>query len=254
VSNADPTPRRKPSGRVPFSVVEDARRRALADEVGPEVPEPAAAVRNPVLLAHERDGWKRLSDECSSALALMGGPTALGVTSCLRGEGRTTVALATGLAQSRNFGRRTICLDFDLEKPSLAKMLGVKGSLGVAEVIRGELPLKSCIQWVSKDLGVLGAGTVGRNAPREASRLIESRLMEEIQEHCETVVVDLPPFVGAGVSLARLCPTVVMVVRAGAVSLDQVRRAAAELNHPPVILNGADSAGPGWIRNLTRGR
>ncbi|MEA2592397.1 MAG: polysaccharide biosynthesis transport protein [Actinomycetota bacterium] len=254
MSNADPTPPRKRNAAVPFSVVEDARRRALADELGPEMPELATTARNPLLVARERDGWKRLSDECSSALAIMGSPTALGVTSCLRGEGRTTVALAAALAQSRNFGRKTICVDFDLEKPSLAKTLGAKGTVGVADFIRGELPLEACIQWVSSDLGVLGAGTVGRNAPREASRLIQSQLMEGIREHCEAVVVDLPPFVGAGVSLARLCPNVVMVVRTGAVSLEQVRRAAAELNHPPVILNGADAAGPGWIRNLTRGR
>jgi Mrp family chromosome partitioning ATPase len=254
VSNPDPTPPRKRKAAVPFSVVEDARRRALADEVGPEMPEPAAASWNPLLVARERDGWKRLSDECSSALALMGGPTSLGITSCLRGEGRTTVALATALAQSRNFGRKTICVDFDLERPGLAKTLGAKGTVGVADFIRGELPLAECIQWVSHDLGVVGAGTVGRNAPREASRLIQSQLLEDIQEHCEAVVVDLPPFVGAGVSLARLCPNVVLVVRTGVVSLDQVRRAAAELNHPPVILNGADAAGPGWIRNLTRGR
>src|SRR2546430_8763431 len=51
--------------------------------------------------------------------SLIGGPklTSIGVTSALRGEGRTSVALALAAVQREDFGRSVILVDMDLENP-----------------------------------------------------------------------------------------------------------------------------------------
>ena len=52
----------------------------------------------------------------------MGGPAArsIAVTSCHRGEGRSTVALALALLERTTYDRRTLLVELDLEHPWLA--------------------------------------------------------------------------------------------------------------------------------------
>ena len=57
-------------------------------------------------------------------------------------------------------------------------------------------------------------------------------------------------FSGPGARVAGLCSSVLLVVRAGATSLDHVRRAAAELDHPPVMLNRVTSSLPRWMNGM----
>jgi len=210
-------------------------------------PRRAAKKRN-----REQDRWMQLADECSAALAFIEGAerARLGITSCLRGEGRTTVAAATALAQCLDFGLETILVELDLENPSLAGLLGLEPRSGVAEVLRGEAHLDACIQWTRSDLGVLVAGAVRSNPSKLVSALMTSSLMDDLQHRCQVMVADLPPFSGPGARVAGLCSSVLLVVRAGATSLDHVRRAAAELDHPPVMLNRVTSSLPRWMNGM----
>ena len=138
---------RRQRGAVPFSVVDNASRQALAAELGGgETAFAHLLGPHAGLQAKQRELWGKLTEECSSALALMGGPASVGVTSCLRGEGRSTIGIAMGLAQSFRYGRTTVLVEADLEKPSLAKTLGAKVGPGLADVLRGHEELDSCIQ------------------------------------------------------------------------------------------------------------
>ncbi len=253
MSRPDPKPPRSAGGPVPFSVVDSARRQALVARLAQEedpAPGSAGVGADKAMLSAQRELWIRLAEECSSALSLMDAPRTIGVTSCLRREGRTTIAIAMGLAQSINFGRVTILMDQDLERPSLAKMMGANSGPGLAEVLRGEATLASCVQWVGKNLGVLAAGDTGNSASKLVPMLMARDLTAGLEDHCEAVVVDLPPFLGTGVGLARNCPKVVLVVRPGATPLQHVRKAAAELDKPQVILNGSAAEVPRFMRGI----
>ncbi|HET7486292.1 MAG TPA: hypothetical protein VFJ85_00075 [Acidimicrobiales bacterium] len=215
-------------------------------------PAPAPPERTPVAYppAASPDHWARITAECHSALELMGLPPVVGITSCVRAEGRTTIALATAIAQERRF-ERTILVELDVEKPSLAGMLPLAEGPGVAEVLRGDAALADCLQPYGR-FGVITAGRVGADGSRLASQLVSRDLVAELSELCDGLVVDLPPFLGPGVALARSCPRVVLVVRSGATPLGRVERVAAELNNPAAILNQADARLPRWMRSLLR--
>ena len=248
-------PPRRQRGPVPFSVVDNASRQALAAELGGEETTFAHLLGpHAGLQAKQRELWAQLTEECSSALALMGGPASVGVTSCLRGEGRSTISIAMGLAQSFRYGRTTLLVEADLEKPSLAKTLGAKAGPGLADVLRGHHELDSSIQWIGKKLGLLPAGNVGADATRLLARFTAGELMSELVERSDALVVDLPPFSGPGVGVARLCPRVILVVRADSTPVEAARRAAAELERPPVIVNRASADVPRWMRSMLRER
>lgn len=253
--SAEMKPPRRPRGPVPFSVVDNASRQALSAELG-DGEATFAHLLGPHagLQAKQRELWAKLTEECSSALALMGGPASVGVTSCLRGEGRSTIGIAMGLAQSFRYGRTTVLVEADLEKPSLAKTLGAKAGPGLADVLRGHAELDSCIQWIGKKLGLLPAGNVGADATRLLARLTAGELMSELVERSDALVVDLPPFSGPGVGVARLCPRIILVVRADSTPVEAARRAAGELERPPVIINRASADVPRWMRSMLRER
>jgi Mrp family chromosome partitioning ATPase len=205
-------------------------------------------------------GWAPDSvlEQCAHARVKLTGRAvpSIGVTSCARREGRTSIAAALAVVERCDHHHRTILAELDLEQPSLAKRLGVPGRPGVAEVLRGEASLDDAIRWVGEDLGVLVAGEVGDRATDLQARLVGGRFLPDLEELCDTVIVDLPPLepTGTGAPVANLCSLVVLVVRAGATPVDQIRRAVSGLDTPPpVILNAVQRRGPRWLNGMLGG-
>ena len=201
------------------------------------------------LMAESRGHWARVTEECSSALQWMGGPEVLGVTSCARGEGRSTIAVGMAFAQAYR-ATTTILLEADLDKPSLARVLDLQEGPGVAELLRNEAELEECIQVADDRLAVVTAGAVRDQAADLLPELVRRDLVAGVSKMYDALVVDLPPFVDFGVGLARSCPAIVTVVRAGSTPLEAVERLGSELDHPPVMLNRADEKLPRWLRTM----
>jgi Mrp family chromosome partitioning ATPase len=153
------------------------------------------------------------------------------------------------LAQPYRYGT-TVLLEADVEKPSLAATLELQQAPGVADVLEGASSLEEAIQWTGQSVGVVTAGSAGTDTSVLLSRLLRRNLVGELRELADSVIVDLPPFVGPGVGMARACPRVVVVVRAGSTPFDRLERVAAELDHPPVIVNRADERLPRWLRRM----
>jgi Mrp family chromosome partitioning ATPase len=204
--------------------------------------------------------WVRqeVVEQCAVALASLGGSTlqSIGMTSCVRGEGRSTLATAAAVVQQARFGRKTVLVEFDFEKPSLAEQLGLSQSPGVAEVLSGQASLEQSVQWCGDDLGVLVAGNMSAGVAGVLSQLRTTDLMGQLSQRCEVVVVDLPPLLPAGLDprMSTLCETIVLVVRAGATPMKNVQRAVSTMDSPPpVILNRITSVGPAWLDGILGG-
>jgi Mrp family chromosome partitioning ATPase len=184
---------------------------------------------------------------CAGALAGLGGPAvrSIAVTSCHRGEGRSTVALALALLARTTYDRRTLLVELDLERPWLADALGLPEGPGVADVLRNETAVERALSWTDDDLAVLRAGDP-RGAPAALlARVVGGDLLDNLGELFETLVVDLPPLEGTGSAalVARQCSTPLLVVRAGGAELRDIRRAVAMFEVPPPILMNGVSTG-----------
>jgi len=83
-----------------------------------------------------------------------GGPRrTLLVTSGTPGEGKSTVVRDLALVYAEA-GEAVLIIDADLRRPSIARLLGVEPRVGLAQVLRGEVPLTRAV------VPVHGAGTV----------------------------------------------------------------------------------------------
>jgi Mrp family chromosome partitioning ATPase len=194
-------------------------------------------------------------EACREASLLIGGPQLrrLGVTSTLREEGRTTVALAMAQVQQAEFGRRVAILDMDFEKPSLARLHGLEPWPGLAELSRGTAGLDDVMQPVAEGIHLVAAGRVPEMASRLVADIVTSGLVVELSRRVDVVVADLPPLLGGGIGqvAARAFDDLILVVRAGVTPIARVKEATGDLHVAPnVVLNGAYSSLPSWLRRL----
>ncbi len=168
------------------------------------------------------------------------------VTSPNVAEGKTTTAinLAAAFAES---GKRSIVIDADLRRPMVAKRLGISGSVGVTDIVRGGVRLEEVVQGTS--VNGLFAITAGELPPNPAEFLgfdAVGRLVEELKNHFDVVVVDSAPIlpVTDSVVAAQWCDGVIIVAKAGKTRIPDLERAVDQLagGHAAVfgsVLNGA---------------
>jgi polysaccharide biosynthesis transport protein len=174
-------------------------------------------------------------------------------TSASAAEGKSTVALGLAAATA-SAGARTLLLDLDLRRPTLAKRLGIEGQGGVSLALAGGVPLRQIVHDVSLSTGLdrtsahLHVAPAGPPPPNPTD-LIESRRMDDLfreaEESYDFVVVDTPPtsLISDAIPLIRKVTGVLIVSRLGLSTRDEARRLRDQLQHldAPVlgiVING----------------
>ncbi len=163
------------------------------------------------------------------------------ITSPVPGEGKTstTVNLAIALAQT---GKRVLVVDGDLRRPQIANLLGVEGAVGLTTVLVGRSTLEESIQ-VHRASGVhiLASGPV----PPNPSEILQSQstrdLLGKLRVMFDVVLIDAPPLlpVADAAIMGTEADGVIMVVRHGKTTRDQLRQASQRLSAVGARLFGA---------------
>ena len=151
------------------------------------------------------------------------------LTSSVPGEGKSTVAsnLAASLVQ---FGK-ILLIDADLRRPTLHKSFSLPvGTAGLANYLAGTATLDECIH-SSDEMDLLPAGAVPPN-PQEllmSPRL--AKLLDELRERYDYVVVDSPPSMAVSdpIILSALVDSVIYVVKSNATSVPVAQRGIGQL-------------------------
>jgi len=224
---------------------------------GPDTGRPDWAV-NPRLVL---DGSNHLVSEeyrklKSLLIQLMGsapGQNLIGVTSSIGGEGKSLTALNLALALAQEHDRRTLIMDADLRKPSIANYLGTPGKKGVAQYLEGNAGLDELLVPAGVgNLTLLPAGEFNRNPVEYFSSRRMKELLLQLKErfHDGYIVVDSSPVLPFAESriLARLVDGVVYVVREGRTTLGNIEtglESLSQCNLLGLVYNGATPAGLG---------
>jgi capsular exopolysaccharide synthesis family protein len=158
-------------------------------------------------------------------------PRQIVMSSAIAGEGKSV--LACNIAMIMAQGQMRVCLvEADLRRPRATHYLGLDGSIGLTEVVAGELDLNDAlVSWNRGALTVLPAGAT----PPDPSHLLGSHAMSEVLERLratfDLVIIDAPPLlpVSDAAILGAMSDGVIMVARYGHVTRDQVRHALESL-------------------------
>lgn len=159
--------------------------------------------------------YKLLRTNLSFLLPENKGCKIIGVSSSIRGEGKSTTAvnLSYVLAES---GNRVILLDGDLRIPSVAKKMRIKSTPGLTDLLKGDdvdleqFRTKHLDTWYIMPSGVL---------PPNPSELLGSKRMEAtlqaLSKHYDYIVVDLPPIniVSDALAISQYIDGIIVVIR-----------------------------------------
>jgi non-specific protein-tyrosine kinase len=182
----------------------------------------------------------------------------LAVCSAIAGEGKTTISLGMAQTFAQDFPeRRVLVVETDVEGPTLASNLDLDPNPGLIDCLLEGHPIQAgyratCLE----NLDLLPAGGP-TDFPGRVLR--SSRMASAIDAMCQThdlVILDVPAILmnSDALLLTELVEGVIFVVRAGVTPLDRVRKAIAELDEGKlrgVVLNGATTAIPDWLRRLS---
>ncbi|KGM01838.1 polysaccharide biosynthesis tyrosine autokinase, partial [Cellulomonas cellasea] len=164
-------------------------------------------------------------------LNLRGSGRTIVVTSSLPGEGKsvTTINLAMAMAEGSS---RILLVDADLRRPSVARMLGLEGAVGLTTVLIGDASLDEVVQpFGDGTLDVLASGQI----PPNPSELLDSDAMAELLREAalryDIVLLDSAPLlpVTDAAVLARLTDGALLVVGCRKAHRHQVAEALSSL-------------------------
>jgi capsular exopolysaccharide synthesis family protein len=132
------------------------------------------------------------------ALGIDAGTTQLGrcvmITSAMGGEGKTTLAAQLG-GRCASAGIRTLLIDADLRRATLSKMLDVPQGPGLVNVLGGTSGVAEAVVNIdgAGSLFLLPAGMSGMDAGRVFRGPDLGRMLEQLREEFELILIDTPP-------------------------------------------------------------
>jgi capsular exopolysaccharide synthesis family protein len=169
----------------------------------------------------------------------------IGITSVTPTEGKTFISVNLAYAFASK-GRKVLLLDFDMRRPRIEKLLGLKNekkygeNLGVADILTGDISLDEVVINYDDNIDVITHG----NIPPNPTILLSSKKMDEvlgnIKELYDVVIVDTPPaLVTSDVSLmGSILDGVVIVVRPGHAPRDGLQISVQNLANAGVNIYG----------------
>src|SRR5690606_3831111 len=165
------------------------------------------------------------------------------VTAVNAGDGKTVTSLNLALSLARDVNTRVVLLDLDLQRPSIARYLGMQATTGLDDYLSGRAPMSDL--W--HDIGVprltvvpsLGSMTDASDALRSPAMM---ELIDTLHRQQCVALFDLPPLL-MGDDVLTIAPHmdgVLLVVgerNTPRAALTAARNVLAEMNVLGVVLN-----------------
>jgi capsular exopolysaccharide synthesis family protein len=143
----------------------------------------------------------------------------IGITSAIPAEGKSSTACNTAYALSE-VGSKVLLLECDLRRPSIANKLNVNRVPGLSNILVSKIGYNAVVQRCSlaPSMDILTGGDIPPNPSELLTSVRMERLMEQLRNDYDYIIIDLPPVTAVSDALAitKLMDGVVMVVRDGA--------------------------------------
>jgi len=166
----------------------------------------------------------------------------LGITSATPNCGKSTIATNLALSIARQPGRSVLLVDMDLQKPQIAKLLGLNCKWGIGSVLEGRTDLAGALVQASinnEKIVVLPCRSPRLNSSEWMSSQAMAALMQQIKRDFRawTVVIDLPPILMSDdvISILSQIDCVLFVAAAGATTVEEIKECTKHLESTPIV-------------------
>lgn len=140
----------------------------------------------------------------------------VGITSSMRGEGKSTTSinLAYTIAET---GKRVLLVEADMRRPNLARRLAIDPTPGLSNLLVGLCREEDVVQDVGllENLKVITSGDVPPNPSELLGSERMSTVVSALSQNFDFIIFDLPPVnaVSDGLVISRLIQGMIVVVR-----------------------------------------
>jgi|GEM_PF-1724669 len=155
-------------------------------------------------------------------------PRAIGVTSCRRGAGVSTVSANLALAAAECLPGPVLLVEANFSRPSMGQLFGLRNAPGLREILCGEANPYSAPQSIGyENIALVTAGASAGSRPPAITTAAIRNLLEVWRQDFSLILFDLPAADGSDsrVSIASGLDGVVLVIEPGHVSSRAAQRA-----------------------------
>ena len=155
------------------------------------------------------------------------------------GKSHTVANLAVSMAQS---GKSVLIIDADLRNPTQHKLFGLDNGEGLSvSLVQDQDYRKYIRETAAPGVMVLPAGPVPPNPAELVGSKRMKRLIEEVSEQFDMVLIDTPPVIAVtdAAILAQEVDGVILVLASGEVNKVYAQKAKEQLNKLGVKILGA---------------
>jgi capsular exopolysaccharide synthesis family protein len=168
------------------------------------------------------------------------------ITSTIPQEGKSTVSANLACTLARRKQTRTVLLEGDLRRPTLAAQFGIGKVPGLSEWFAGESRL-NIYRLENLGLWILPAGSAPENPLEMMQSGKMNSLMEQLEAQFDWIVIDSPPVLPLGDTSvwARMADGILLVTRRGITEKRQLKKGLAALDQGKLLgalVNGSVDA------------
>lgn len=161
------------------------------------------------------------------------GGQAIGVTSCQRGTGVSTVVANLGVCAAQDLQEPVVLVDAQLARPALRRAFGLADPRGLVDLMRnGDDPFDYVQPASIANLNILAAGLPREFPFGSFSPGRFSQVLEALRAKYSLLLIDLPEVNDSTccTAVASLLDGILFVVEAARTPLDEARRATQRLS------------------------
>jgi len=160
------------------------------------------------------------------------------ITSTIPAEGKSMVAANLACTLARRRQQKTLIIDGDLRRPTIATQFGLGKAPGLSEWLqRGSGPVTGIYQLEGAGLWILPAGSALQNPLELMQTGALSALMKQLSAWFDWIVIDSPPVLPLGDTSiwARLADGILLVTRQGVTQKKQLQRGLEALDQSKLL-------------------
>ncbi len=156
----------------------------------------------------------------------------IGVTSSDPGEGKSISAMNIAISFAE-INKKVILLDLDMRKPKVHRLLGVKASPGMSNILVGACEPSYPIRKVeNRNIDIITSGDI----PPNSTQLLDSARLKEtfdyLSDHYDYVIIDTPPMnsvIDASI-IAKVSTGFIFVIKQNYASKERISQAVEQIN------------------------
>lgn len=195
------------------------------------------------------EAYKLLRTNLGFSLSDNSGCKVIGVTSAMKGEGKSTTSINMAYTMAQN-GGRVLLMEADLRLPTVAKRLGLKQKPGITNLLVGQVPANDILQRTNliSNLWVAAAGDIPPNPAELLGSANMKTTIQTMADAFDVIIVDLPPITAVtdAVLVSKIVDGMVVVVRQNYCDRDSLEEVVRQLRFADAkilgfVMTGADN-------------